>query len=65
MVKEGKRSKKKAITPQYELQENLKVAEVALILKQKIEARDPSATLIDLEEIFKRGNKIKISSLKK
>jgi hypothetical protein len=39
---------KRAIVPRYEIPDNLKPAQVALILKQKIEPRDISATLIDL-----------------
>jgi len=39
---------KKAIVPQYEPPDNLRPAEVSLILKQIVESRDISATLIDL-----------------
>lgn len=52
---------KKAIVPQYEPPKDLKVAEVALLLKQKIEPRDITAALIDLAT---RGY-IKIREVKK
>jgi len=62
--KEGRDSKiKKPIVVQYEPPDNLKPAKMSLILKQKVEARDISATLVDLavrgfikiREIKKRG----------
>lgn len=39
---------KKAIIPQYEPPQDLRVGEVAVLLKQKVEPRDITATLVDL-----------------
>jgi len=48
-LRKGKDSKiKKSIVVQYEPPDNLRLAEIDLIMKQKIEPKSISATLVDL-----------------